>query len=94
MQIHAVSSEHWLDWLTPRQAKLADCHQEEGTLQRSCIYAILINKKQMQDFPVPDEFTMVVRLTTIVNSSGTGKSRMVDQLGKEIITVPIPVSLV
>ena len=29
------------------------------------------------------------RLTSIVNSSGTGKSRMVDQLGKEIITVPM-----
>jgi hypothetical protein len=29
------------------------------------------------------------RLTVIVNSSGTGKSRMVDQLGREIITVPI-----
>jgi hypothetical protein len=29
------------------------------------------------------------RLTTIVNSSGTGKSRMVDQLGTEVITVPM-----
>ncbi|KAF8330412.1 uncharacterized protein EI90DRAFT_1188204 [Cantharellus anzutake] len=29
------------------------------------------------------------RLTSIINSSGTGKSRMVDQLGTEIITVPI-----
>ena len=29
------------------------------------------------------------RLTGIINSSGTGKSRMVDQLGKEIITVPM-----
>ncbi|KAF8498580.1 hypothetical protein F5888DRAFT_1802761 [Russula emetica] len=29
------------------------------------------------------------RLTTAVNSSGTGKSRMVDQLGIEIITVPM-----
>jgi hypothetical protein len=29
------------------------------------------------------------RVTTIVNSSGTGKSRMVDQLGKQIITVPM-----
>ncbi|KAF8310608.1 uncharacterized protein EI90DRAFT_3139371 [Cantharellus anzutake] len=29
------------------------------------------------------------RLTGLVNSSGTGKSRMVDQLGKEIITVPM-----
>ncbi|KAF8333428.1 uncharacterized protein EI90DRAFT_3051997, partial [Cantharellus anzutake] len=33
--------------------------------------------------------TSYVRLTSIVNSSGTGKSRMVDQLGKEIITVPM-----
>jgi len=29
------------------------------------------------------------RMTTIVNSSGTGKSRMVDQLGTEIIVVPM-----
>jgi hypothetical protein len=29
------------------------------------------------------------RLTSIVNSSGTGKSRMVDQLGTKIITVPM-----
>ena len=29
------------------------------------------------------------RLASIVNSSGTGKSRMVDQLGKKIITVPM-----
>jgi hypothetical protein len=29
------------------------------------------------------------RLTWIVNSSGTGKSRMVDELGTEIITVPM-----
>ncbi|KAI9434407.1 hypothetical protein F5148DRAFT_998459 [Russula earlei] len=29
------------------------------------------------------------RLTTIINSSGTGKSRIVDQLGKEVITVPM-----
>jgi hypothetical protein len=27
--------------------------------------------------------------TTIVNSSGTGKSRMVDQLGKDVIVVPM-----
>ncbi|KAH9959793.1 hypothetical protein BC827DRAFT_1376981 [Russula dissimulans] len=35
------------------------------------------------------ERTPYARLTSIVNSSGTGKSRMVDQLGKEIITVPM-----
>src|SRR6266446_8351607 len=29
------------------------------------------------------------RLTCIINSSGTGKSRMVDELGTEIITVPM-----
>jgi hypothetical protein len=29
------------------------------------------------------------RLTNIINSSGTGKSRTVDQLGKKIITVPM-----
>ena len=29
------------------------------------------------------------RLTNIMNSSGTGKSRMVDELGKKIITVPM-----
>jgi hypothetical protein len=29
------------------------------------------------------------RQATIVNSSGTGKSRMVDQLAKKIITVPM-----
>ena len=29
------------------------------------------------------------RLTSIVNSSGTGKSRIVDQLGMTIITVPM-----
>ena len=29
------------------------------------------------------------RLSTIVNSSGTGKSRMVDQLSMQIITVPM-----
>ena len=29
------------------------------------------------------------RLTSIVNSSGTGKSRMVDQLSTQIITVPM-----
>jgi hypothetical protein len=29
------------------------------------------------------------RQATIVNSSGTGKSRMVDQLAKKIITVPV-----
>ena len=29
------------------------------------------------------------RQVTIVNSSGTGKSRMVDKLAKEIITVPM-----
>ena len=29
------------------------------------------------------------RHASIVNSSGTGKSRMVDQLGKIIITVPM-----
>jgi len=34
------------------------------------------------------ERTPYARLTSIVNSSGTGKSRMVDQLGKEVITVP------
>ena len=28
-------------------------------------------------------------LTTVVNSSGTGKSRMVDQLGTEVVTVPM-----
>ena len=33
--------------------------------------------------------TPYARLTSIVNSSGTGKSRMVDQLGREIITVPM-----
>jgi len=33
--------------------------------------------------------TPYARLTTVVNSSGTGKSRMVDQLGTEIITVPM-----
>jgi len=33
--------------------------------------------------------TPYARLTTIVNSSGTGKSRMVDQLGTQIITVPM-----
>ncbi|KAF8311127.1 uncharacterized protein EI90DRAFT_3098004 [Cantharellus anzutake] len=33
--------------------------------------------------------TPYARLTTIINSSGTGKSRMVDELGKEIITVPM-----
>lgn len=33
--------------------------------------------------------TPYARLTTIVNSSGTGKSRMVDQLGTDIITVPM-----
>jgi hypothetical protein len=29
------------------------------------------------------------RLTSIINSFGTGKLRMVDQLGREIITVPM-----
>jgi hypothetical protein len=33
--------------------------------------------------------TPYTRLTTIINSSGTGKSHMVDQLGKKIITVPM-----
>ncbi|KAF8491845.1 hypothetical protein F5888DRAFT_1892004 [Russula emetica] len=33
--------------------------------------------------------TPYARLTTVVNSSGTGKSRMVDQLGTETITVPM-----
>ncbi|KAI9455049.1 hypothetical protein F5148DRAFT_401100 [Russula earlei] len=35
------------------------------------------------------ERTCYARLTTIVNSSGTGKSRMVDQLGTEVVVVPI-----
>ena len=29
------------------------------------------------------------RLASIVNSSGTGKSRMVDQISRKIITVPV-----
>ncbi|KAI9454622.1 hypothetical protein F5148DRAFT_424620 [Russula earlei] len=33
--------------------------------------------------------TCYARLTTIMNSSGTGKSRMVDQLGMEVIAVPM-----
>ena len=33
--------------------------------------------------------TPYARSTTIVNSSGTGKSRMVDQLGTEVIVVPM-----
>ncbi|KAI9512364.1 hypothetical protein F5148DRAFT_1008366 [Russula earlei] len=35
------------------------------------------------------ERTCYARLTTIVNSSGTGKSRMVDQLGTEVVVVPM-----
>jgi hypothetical protein len=35
------------------------------------------------------ERTPYARLTTVVNSSGTGKSRMVDQLGIDVITVPM-----
>jgi hypothetical protein len=41
--------------------------------------ADLLNKKR----------SPYARLTSIVNSSGTGKSRMVDQLGTKIITVPM-----
>jgi hypothetical protein len=41
--------------------------------------ADLLNKKR----------SPYARLTSIVNSSGTGKSRMVDQLGIKIITVPM-----
>jgi hypothetical protein len=33
--------------------------------------------------------TPYARLTTVVNSSGTGKSRMVDRLGTETVTVPM-----
>jgi len=33
--------------------------------------------------------TPYARLTTIVNSSGTGKSRVVDELSTQIITVPM-----
>ena len=29
------------------------------------------------------------RFTSIVNSSGTGKSRMIDEISRKIITVPI-----
>jgi hypothetical protein len=39
------------------------------------------------------ERTPYVRLTSMINSSGTGKSRVVDQLGKEVITVPMCLSL-
>ena len=61
--------------------ELAWSNAFQGNAERVLLETIadLLDKKR----------TPYARLTSIVNSSGTGKSRMVDQLGMTIITVPM-----
>lgn len=50
--------------------------------------ANIVLRKTIEDLLNKDRNSHA-RLTWIMNSDGTGKSRMVDELGKEIIMVPM-----
>lgn len=51
-------------------------------------YASTVLLKSIADF-LNKERQPYARQTNIMNSSGTGKSRMVDELARRIITVPM-----